>query len=205
MVPSYINLGLLIFVDEADAFLRRRAGDELISENLRNAINTFLYRTGTPTTKFMIVLATNTPELLDEALQDRMDEMVYFEKPSIKQRADILNYYLLKYLKPKHSLLEKMKMILKHPSLIYITKKDIKSELSAEYIDEVANRTEGFSARELSKLVIGWHDEAFAKENPVLDTPTANKVVDKHIIQNKVKDKWNTTQHEYFKLMHSKI
>ncbi len=59
-------------MDEADAFLRRRAGDELISENLRNGINAFLYRTGTPSTKFMVVLATNTPQLLDEAIQDRI-------------------------------------------------------------------------------------------------------------------------------------
>jgi ATPase family AAA domain-containing protein 3A/B len=64
--------GILIFVDEADAFLRRRTGDELISENLRNAINAFLYRTGTPSTKFMVVLATNAPQLLDEAIQDRI-------------------------------------------------------------------------------------------------------------------------------------
>jgi ATPase family AAA domain-containing protein 3A/B len=197
--------GLLIFVDEADAFLRRRAGDELISENLRNAINAFLYRTGTPTTKFMVVLATNTPELLDEALQDRMDEMVYFDKPSLKQRADILKYYLLKYLKPQHTLLEKMKMMFKHPSLIYTTKKTIKSELDDEYVDIVANKTEGFSARELSKLVVSWHDEAFAKDTSVLDRELADKVVEKHIRQNKIKDKWNSTQHEYFKLMHSKI
>ena len=67
--------GILIFVDEADAFLRRRSGDELISENLRNAINAFLYRTGTPSTKFMVVMATNTPQLLDEAVQDRIGNL----------------------------------------------------------------------------------------------------------------------------------
>lgn len=74
MVFILFNSGILIFVDEADAFLRRRAGDELISENLRNAINAFLYRTGTPSTKFMVVMATNTPQLLDEAIQDRIGE-----------------------------------------------------------------------------------------------------------------------------------
>ena len=40
--------GLLLFVDEADAFLRRR-NTETISEDLRNALNAFLYRTGEST------------------------------------------------------------------------------------------------------------------------------------------------------------
>jgi ATPase family AAA domain-containing protein 3A/B len=152
----------------------------------------------------MVVLATNTPQLLDEALQDRMDEMVYFEKPSIKQRADILNYYLLKYLEPKYTLIERIKMVLKHPSLLYIKKKTIQSELDSSYIDDVAERTEGFSARELNKLIVAWHDEAFAKDMPILDKQVAEKVVDRHIRQNKIKEKWNTSQHEYFNLMHSK-
>lgn len=30
-----------------------------MSENLRNSINTFLYRTGTPNKRFMMVIATN--------------------------------------------------------------------------------------------------------------------------------------------------
>ena len=36
--------GVLLFVDEADAFLRRRA-TEMLSEDLRNSLNAFLYRT----------------------------------------------------------------------------------------------------------------------------------------------------------------
>lgn len=37
--------GVLLFVDEADAFLRRRSTEQM-SEELRNALNAFLYRTG---------------------------------------------------------------------------------------------------------------------------------------------------------------
>lgn len=39
------NKGVLLFVDEADAFLRKRS-TEKISEDTRNALNAFLYRTG---------------------------------------------------------------------------------------------------------------------------------------------------------------
>jgi len=54
------NKGMLIFIDEADAFLRDRH-KHLISENMRNCINTFLYRTGTPSHKVLFILATNVP------------------------------------------------------------------------------------------------------------------------------------------------
>lgn len=42
--------GLLLFVDEADAFLRKRSS-ESISEDMRATLNAFLYRTGEQTDK----------------------------------------------------------------------------------------------------------------------------------------------------------
>lgn len=42
--------GLLLFIDEADAFLRKRSS-EYISENLRATLNAFLYRTGEQSSK----------------------------------------------------------------------------------------------------------------------------------------------------------
>ena len=49
--------GMILFIDEADAFLRDRKGG--ISEATRHSINSFLYRTGTPSEKLILVLATN--------------------------------------------------------------------------------------------------------------------------------------------------
>ena len=49
--------GTILFIDEADALFRKRETN--MSENLRNAINCFLNRTGTPSHRFMLVLATN--------------------------------------------------------------------------------------------------------------------------------------------------
>lgn len=37
--------GLLLFIDESDAFLRKRSSEKL-SEDLRATLNAFLYRTG---------------------------------------------------------------------------------------------------------------------------------------------------------------
>lgn len=52
--------GLILFVDEADAFLRKRSSEK-ISEDMRSTLNAFLYRTGEQSDKFMMVLASNTP------------------------------------------------------------------------------------------------------------------------------------------------
>ena len=45
--------GLILFVDEADAFLRKRSSEK-ISEDLRSTLNAFLYRTGEQNDKFML-------------------------------------------------------------------------------------------------------------------------------------------------------
>jgi ATPase family AAA domain-containing protein 3A/B len=47
------NKGLVLFVDEADAFLQKRANGTM-SEDVRNALNAFLFRTGESTDKFMV-------------------------------------------------------------------------------------------------------------------------------------------------------
>ena len=63
--PSTNNASLLLFIDEADAFLRKRGvdGDGRMTEDTRNALSTFLYRTGDPTKKFMLVFSTNEPSV----------------------------------------------------------------------------------------------------------------------------------------------
>lgn len=61
--------GLILFVDEADAFLRQgRAllgARDTMSEDTRNALSAFLHHTGTESNKFCVVLATNCRETLD--------------------------------------------------------------------------------------------------------------------------------------------
>ena len=91
--------GMILFIDEADAFLRNRKEEEM-SENMRHSINSFLYRTGTPSNKVILIMATNTPEDLDAAVHDRIDEVVGFGKPTIKERETMLFHYLVQYCKP---------------------------------------------------------------------------------------------------------
>ena len=50
IITNLCTIGLLLFVDEADAFLRKRSS-ETISEDMRATLNAFLYRTGEQTDK----------------------------------------------------------------------------------------------------------------------------------------------------------
>jgi len=95
--------GIILFIDEADAFLKDRRGKEM-SEHMRHTINSFLYRTGSPSDKVVLILATNTPDMLDEAVHDRIDEIVAFERPSETERKNMLYHYLVKYCTPPQNL-----------------------------------------------------------------------------------------------------
>lgn len=88
--------GLLLFIDEADAFLRKRA-TETLSEHLRSALNAFLYRTGEQSNRFLLVLASNTPEQFDWAIQDRLDELIAFNLPSLPERERLVRLYFEKF------------------------------------------------------------------------------------------------------------
>lgn len=88
--------GLLLFLDEADAFLRKRSSENM-SEDLRATLNAFLYRTGEQSNKFMLVLASNTPEHFDWAVNDRLDEVVEFQLPGPDERLRLVNLYFEKF------------------------------------------------------------------------------------------------------------
>jgi len=98
--------GMVLFIDEADAFLRSRKSNEM-SEYMRHTINSFLYRTGTPSERVILVMATNNPEQLDEAIHDRIDEVVGFNLPNENERKIMLFHYLVKYCQPPTTQWEK--------------------------------------------------------------------------------------------------
>jgi ATPase family AAA domain-containing protein 3A/B len=110
--------GMVLFIDEADAFLRDRRQSD-ISEYMRHTINSFLYRTGSPSDKVILILATNGPEQLDEAVHDRIDEVVGFNLPTKKERQIMLYHYLVKYCTPPKTNWEKAQFLWKYPRSIY--------------------------------------------------------------------------------------
>ena len=171
--------GMILFIDEADAFLRNRQGQEM-SEEMRHTINSFLYRTGTPSDKVIIAMATNVPDQLDSAVHDRIDEVVSFGLPSAKERQTMLYHYLVKYCQPPETTMEKLQFMYRYPRSIYTGKKLIRMEgVDHSLIERIAQETEGFSGREITKMVIAWHDAAFAEADLKLTPAIMERVLSK--------------------------
>ena len=55
--------------------------------------------TGTPNKKLSMVIATNLPNEIDNAILDRIDEIVNFQNPNEFMRKDLLNFFIDKYYK----------------------------------------------------------------------------------------------------------
>ncbi|KAF7208720.1 ATPase family AAA domain containing 3 [Nothobranchius furzeri] len=167
--------GLLLFVDEADAFLRKRA-TEKISEDLRATLNAFLYRTGEQSNKFMLVLASNQPEQFDWAINDRIDEIVNFDLPGLEERERLVRLYFDKYvLEPATGGRQRMKL----------AQFDYGKKCS-----EIAKRTEGMSGREISKLGVAWQAAAYSSEDGILTEAMIDARVDDAVKQHHQKMDW---------------
>mmetsp|Transcript_4280 Transcript_4280/g.13569 ORF Transcript_4280/g.13569 Transcript_4280/m.13569 type:complete len:478 (+) Transcript_4280:2975-4408(+) len=174
--------GLLVFVDEADAFLRKRT-DGNMSEDLRNSLNAFLYRTGTENKKFMVCYATNEPEQLDWAINDRTDEMVKFDLPGATERASMIKMYFDKYVANAHVT---NKSGFSGPNAITI------EGIDEAKLEQVAKRTEGYSGREIAKLAIGWQAAAYATHNSTLTPAIFDRVFDNSLEQHVQKLEWES-------------
>uniref|UniRef100_A0AC34GA53 AAA+ ATPase domain-containing protein n=1 Tax=Panagrolaimus sp. ES5 TaxID=591445 RepID=A0AC34GA53_9BILA len=147
--------GLVLFIDEADAFLRKRSTEQ-ISEDMRAMLNAFLYRTGEQSRKFMLIVASNQPEQFDWAVNDRLDELVEFDLPKQTERERILLQYFDQYIAtPATSGARRQR--LKLADFDWVGK-----------MHQVSQQTEGMSGRELSKLVFGWQASAYASSDGIL-------------------------------------
>ncbi|CAE6155887.1 unnamed protein product [Arabidopsis arenosa] len=170
------NKGLLLFIDEADAFLCER-NSTYMSEAQRSALNALLFRTGDQSRDIVLVLATNRPGDLDSAVTDRIDEVIEFPLPGEEERFKLLNLYLNKYLKrgdndkdtkPKWShLFKKLSQ-----------KITVEADLTDKVISEAAKKTEGFSGREIAKLVAGVQAGVYGREDCVLDSQLFKEIVE---------------------------
>eukprot|EP00052_Salpingoeca_macrocollata_P001381 m.25263 g.25263 ORF g.25263 m.25263 type:complete len:576 (-) comp11343_c0_seq2:76-1803(-) len=168
--------GVVLFIDEAESFLRKRSEDGQMSENMRNALSTFLYRTGDPTNKFMLVFATNEPQMFDRAVTDRVDEVVEFELPDLAERVELLDLYFQQTV---------IKEGTRGSSKIVLAA-DVSTDWAA-----LAKRLDGFSGRQIAKLCRAWQAAAHASVDNTLTREMMQVEVDSHIAQNKMKNIWD--------------
>ncbi|KAE9415254.1 hypothetical protein Angca_005116 [Angiostrongylus cantonensis] len=169
--------GLILFIDEADAFLQKRS-KLAMSEDTRAALNAFLFRTGEQSRHFMLVVASNQPEQFDWAVNDRLDQLVEFELPGRTERERILLQYFEEHIaRPATSGARGQRLKLGKFDWI-------------EKCAKIADLTEGMSGRELSKLVIGWQASAYASEDGVLTSEMIDRNTCDAIAQHEHKMEW---------------
>lgn len=175
--------GLLLFIDEADAFLRKRSSEQ-ISEDLRATLNAFLYRTGEQSGRFMLVLASNTPEQFDWAVNDRLDEMVEFGLPGLEERERLMRLYWDRCV------------------LAPISESGVGGgrKMKVDQFDygalcsEMASLTAGLSGREIAKLGVAWQAAAYASADGVLTRDMAMQRCLDVVRQHRQKVEWQSDQ-----------
>ncbi|CAI8021971.1 ATPase family AAA domain-containing protein 3 [Geodia barretti] len=95
----------------------------------------------------MLVLASNQPDQFDWAVNDRLDDLVRFSKPGQPERLRMLKLYFSLYIldPPRVAWWKRPRHIPLPPDVDW-----------EEKLTEISRRIEGFSGREISKLVIAW-------------------------------------------------
>lgn len=158
--------GLLVFIDEAEAFLSARTGgfgygsssEGSPDIHTRNALNALLYQTGTPSHNFMLVLATNRPQDLDVAVLDRIDVSIPITPPALPQRIELIKLYMEKYVLDVAKKSQESPTVLGYISNMFSRshrKRYVEPECCHdETVYRIAASTDGFSGREISKLFI---------------------------------------------------
>ena len=175
--------GVILFVDEAECFLGSRDSG-LMSDTAHNALNALLYNTGGERKDFMLVLATNRAEDLDEAVLDRCDESIYFPLPNEECRRDlILLYFDLHFRKFLMEQNHKQALSLRSQLTQYFTNQpplimSIESDLmTGEQLETTVAVTLGFSGREIGKLFIALQGAMYVSKNGQLSHQQAWKLI----------------------------
>lgn len=159
----------VIFFDEADALAPSRANGT-VSEKTRQILNTVLARTGTETDKFLMIAATNEPNLLDSAFLSRLDEHIKFDLPDKQTRIDLLRQFFTQY----------------------TSKQKAKTSIAInvdEQLNSIADQIDGFSGREISQLARAFIAQAAANgdntiTDAVIEEVVARKIAQKEALQN---------------------
>ncbi|SBT30386.1 AAA family ATPase, putative [Plasmodium ovale wallikeri] len=152
----------IIFIDEAEAFLRKGRNESSadFSENLRNALASFLYHTGTESKNFSLILATNCKDILDSAVIDRVDEQYNFDLPKINEIKKMVSIYFNKYVFP----LKKYNIV-------------IDSSIDDLYLHNLAERLHGLSGRQISKLCLNIQNCVFGSNSKIVSKELIDLIV----------------------------
>ncbi|KAL4669362.1 hypothetical protein H8959_007916 [Pygathrix nigripes] len=162
----------LLFMDDADAFLRKPATEE-INQDLIVVQDTFQYHTRQCSNKFMLVLASRHPEELHRDIHDSVDMMCHFDLPRQEELERLVRMYLDKYvLKPATEGKQRLKLA--------------QFDYGRKCL-EIARLTEGMSGRKIAQLAVSCQATAYTSEDGVLTEARLNTCVRDFIRQHQQK------------------
>lgn len=161
-----------------------RRNSVYMSEAQRSALNALLFRTGDQSRDIVLVLATNRPGDLDTAMTDRIDEVIEFPLPGPQERFQLIKLYFDQYIANKNEGDDKEK--LKFGGLFKKEQQRIVVEgIDDELIRVAAEKTEGFSGREIAKLIASVQAAVYGRPDCVLDADLFMQIVDYKIDEHK--------------------
>lgn len=127
---------VVIFIDEIDSIVSTRVGKNSDSDAYR-LLNQLLNYTSTPNKNFILIGATNYPELIDKAFFRRFQHVVEMPLPEYADRVQFLTFAKKKHLIVKDN---------KH-------NEQVNKLFSDTIIKDVATQTEGLSYAELQTII----------------------------------------------------
>lgn len=151
----------VIFIDEAEGIARDRS--KLDQEHIE-LLDALLARTGTPSNKIMLILATNQFNELDEAIKNRMSTQIHIGNPDIEQRIQIIDQYA-------------KQLFEKSPNLSKV--------FNPAGIRKMAEKMDGHSGRSLFYLVNKLYSLEAKGENRTLTQKQVDSVIDRFALQAK--------------------
>ena len=146
------------------------------------------------------MLATNRPSDLDPAVLDRVDEALLFPLPGREERKQILSLYLDRYISHAADAEGEASGVAAAPRPLVLRVRDffrgrgrgsrdaIRVEgVSEADVEAAARKTEGFSGRELAKLVASAQAAAYGTPDATLRRELFNAVIDAKVEEHKAR------------------
>ncbi len=168
--------GLLLFIDEADAFLKDPNNGHNMTEQLYAILNSFLNLTGTESKDICIILSTNHPQNLPKAVLDRVGpgQFIYFGIPKYEERVNIVKHFVGKYLESHNK-----------PSKVDTDgdSDPITPRIDDETIQYIAQKTDGFSGRNISYLILAIEKVMLTQETPGISRVLIDTIVEQAVKQ----------------------
>lgn len=151
----------VIFVDEAEACFENREEAKKTgkSQELVSFLNAFLKLSSSANSKIMWIFATNLAKNLDPALLSRVDYKIKIGTPELAERKE---------------------MIRNNVNLL-VTPPELRRFFTPAIVDHIANQTEGFSGRDIFKLINRLKTEVRNKN--ALEVSTVDRILKNYLKQ----------------------